>query len=207
MTDASIKVRKHPVQARSRARVNAILNVAKEMIAEHGSDGLKMNALAQQAEVPIGTVYQFFPNKSAVIYTLVSAAMKHNRANLEAQFSDINSLEDAAERIDPAVRGYYQYLKDEPVVRSILSSTQGDKKLQAMDQEDSRLNGAMMFERLKTFIAEEDHEQLMVMLFLNSHLTGSLARLAAMEPPDMAEKMQQAFIKSAQRDLMSLRKV
>lgn len=207
MTDTSITVRKRPVQARSRARVETILTVAKEIIAEVGSDGLKMNALAQRAGVPIGTVYQFFPNKSAVIHTLVTATMEKSRAGLEAQFADIKNLEDAAEQIGLAVRGYCELLKEEPVVRSILGSTQGDKKLQAMDQEDSRLNGAMMFDRLKKFVAREDHEQLSVMLFINSHLTGSLARLAAMEDADMSKKLQQVFITSVQRDLMSLKKV
>ena len=201
MSHASAVVRKKPVQARSRARVETILNVAKEIIAEVGSDGLKMNALAQRADVPIGTVYQFFPNKSAVIHTLVTATMEQTRAGLEAQFEDIQSLEDAATRIDQAVRGYYQFLKEEPIVSSILGSTQGDKKLQALDQEDSRLNGAMMFDRLKKFVAQEDHDRLSVMLFLNAHLTGSLTRLAAMEDAGIAEKLQQTFIASVQRDL------
>ena len=67
MVETSIDVRKRPVQTRSKARVDAILNTAKDIISEIGSDGLKMSALAERAHVPIGTIYQFFPNKSAVI--------------------------------------------------------------------------------------------------------------------------------------------
>ena len=205
MSDTSVEVRKLPVQARSRARVETILNVAKEIIQEVGSDGLKMNALAQRAEVPIGTVYQFFPNKSAVIHTLVTAAMEQTRAGLDAQFDGVQSLDDAADRLDQAVRGYYQFLKEEPVVRSILGSTQGDKKLQTLDQEDSRQNGEMLFERLKDFVAPKDHKRLSAMLFLNAHLTGSMTRLAAMEDPNTAQQLQDVFIDSIQRDLLSFR--
>ncbi len=206
MPHTAATVRKEPVQARSRARVDTILNVAKDIILEMGSDGLKMSALAKQAKVPIGTVYQFFPNKSVVIHTLVTTTMAQSRARLEAQFEGIKSLEDAANRLDPIVRGYCQFLKEEPVVRSILGSTQGDKTLQALDQEDSRLNGAMMFDRLKLFVASPDHDRLHIMLFLSAHLTGSLARLAAVEDAATSDSLQTAFITSVQRDLLAFKR-
>lgn len=205
MSDTPIEVRKRPVQARSKARVEAILDAARDIISEIGSDGMKMSVLAQRAGVPIGTVYQFFPNKSAVIYTLVTDIMQQMHMALQAQMEGIQSLDDASGRIDQMVRGYYQFLKDEPVMRDILGSTQGDKKLQALDQEDSRTNGAMMFERVKPFVSQQDHTRLMVVLFLNAHLTGSLTRLAVMEDADMAESLLQIFVKRLQDDLLSFR--
>lgn len=205
MSDTPIEVRKRPVQARSKARVEAILDAARDIISEIGSDGMKMSVLAQRAGVPIGTVYQFFPNKSAVIYTLVTDIMQQMHMALQAQMEGIQSLDDASGRIDQMVRGYYQFLKDEPVMRDILGSTQGDKKLQALDQEDSRTNGTMMFERMKPFVAQQDHKRLMVVLFLNAHLTGSLTRLAVMEDADMAESLLQIFVKRLQDDLLSFR--
>lgn len=205
MSDTSIQVRKRPVQARSKARVEAILNAAREIISDVGSDSLKMNALAQRAGVPIGTVYQFFPNKSAVIYKLVTDIMDQTRRALEAQLDGISSLEDAAARVEISVRGYYDFLSAEPVMRNILGSTQGDKKLQSLDREDSRKNGEMMFERLKPFVAEAQHERLGMVLFLNAHLTGSVTRLAVMEDAVMAEDLLATFIKSVQRDLLSFK--
>jgi AcrR family transcriptional regulator len=159
------------------------------MIADVGSDGVKMSVLAQRAGVPIGTVYQFFPNKSAVIHMLVTQTMTQMRTTLTAQFHDVRSLEDAAERVEQAVRG-------------ILGSTQGDKKLQALDQNDSRCNSAMMFQQINHLVAPADHDHLRATLFLNAHLTGSMTRLAVMEDADMVERLQHTFIKSVQRDLM-----
>lgn len=206
MTASSIEVRKRPVQARSRARVETILNTAKDIISEVGSDGLKMNALAQRAEVPIGTVYQFFPNKSAVIHTLVKATMDQVRMGLEKQFKDMQSLDDAAMRIENAVRGYCTFLNAEPMVRDILSSTQGDKNLRALDHQDSGQNGEMLFERLKIYVADSDHERFRAMCFLNMHLTGSLARLTVAIDDETAELIQTQFIASAQRDLLAFKK-
>ncbi|SPH21069.1 HTH-type transcriptional regulator BetI [Ascidiaceihabitans donghaensis] len=207
MSDTPIEVRKRPVQARSKARVEAILDAARDIISEIGSDGMKMSVLAHRAGVPIGTVYQFFPNKSAVIYTLVTDIMQQMHTALQAQMEGIQSLDDASGRIDQMVRGYYQFLKDEPVMRDILGSTQGDKKLQALDQEDSRTNGAMMFEHMKPFVSQQDHKRLKVVLFLNAHLTGSLTRLAVTEDAEMAETLLQIFVKRLQDDLLSFKQV
>ncbi|MEP3918817.1 hypothetical protein [Ascidiaceihabitans sp.] len=124
----------------------------------------------------------------------------------QAQMEGIQSLDDASGRVDLMVRGYSQFLKDEPVMRDILGSTQGDKKLQALDQKDSRTNGAMMFERMKPFVSQHDHKRLMAVLFLNAHLTGSLTRLAVMEDADMAESLIQIYVKRLQDDLLSFKR-
>ena len=206
MADASIEVRKRPVQARSRARVDAILDAARDIISDVGSDGMKMNALAQQAGVPIGTVYQFFPNKSAVIHTLVQTTLESLSDALRDQFKDAASVEDVAERMGTAIRNYCRYLCDEPVLSDILSSTQGDRNLRDIDRQDSLRNGKMLFDVVASFIADTEHEALNVMCFRVVHLTGSLARLCSTIDSKTATMMQDQFIKSAQHDLKSFRK-
>ncbi|MGY3795912.1 TetR/AcrR family transcriptional regulator, partial [Aquimarina sp. 433] len=62
-----------PVQQRSRERRAKILDAARELISERGSDRLRMNELAQAAAVSMGSLYQYFPEKSAVIYALAEA--------------------------------------------------------------------------------------------------------------------------------------
>ncbi|MFK7752268.1 MAG: TetR family transcriptional regulator [Sedimentitalea sp.] len=201
MADASIEIRKRPVQARSKARVEAILNAAKTIISEVGSDGMKMNALAQQAGVPIGTVYQFFPNKSAVIHTLVHTTLDELSHALQDQFKDVVSVEDAAVRLGDAVRNYCRHLRDDPITSDILASTQGDKNLRALDQQDSLRNSDMMFGVIAPLVCETQHKALETLCFMNVHLTGSLARFCATLDPTRAASMQAQFIKSIQRDL------
>ncbi len=203
MADASIEVRKRPVQARSRARVDAILDAAREIISEVGSDGMKMNALAQQAGVPIGTVYQFFPNKSAVIHTLVQTTLEALSDALQDQFKNASGIEDIAERMGAAITNYCRYLCDEPVISDILSSTQGDRNLRDMDRQDSVRNGEMLFNVVAPFVVNSEHEALYVMCFRIVHLTGSLARLCSTIDDKTAAMMQDQFIQSAQRDLRS----
>lgn len=60
-----------PQQGRSKARVQAMYDAAVQILAADGVEGLSMNAIAERAGVPIGTVYQFFEDKAAVLDTIV----------------------------------------------------------------------------------------------------------------------------------------
>lgn len=63
----TINPRKVPAQERSRATVDAVIQAATYILIEIGWEGLTTNAIAERAGVNIGSLYQFFPNKEAVI--------------------------------------------------------------------------------------------------------------------------------------------
>ncbi|MBC8171475.1 MAG: TetR/AcrR family transcriptional regulator [Anaerolineae bacterium] len=64
-------MRKQPRQLRSQQRVDAILNAAAQLFAENGYEAVTTNAIAAKAGVAIGSLYQFFPNKEAIIEAMV----------------------------------------------------------------------------------------------------------------------------------------
>ena len=59
--------RKLPRQERSRFTVEAILTAAERVVAEHGVEGATTNRIAEVAGVSIGSLYQYFPNKAALV--------------------------------------------------------------------------------------------------------------------------------------------
>lgn len=63
-------MRKQPKQARSQRRVDQILDGAAQIFAETGYEHATTNAIAARAGVSIGSLYQFFPNKEAVMDAL-----------------------------------------------------------------------------------------------------------------------------------------
>ena len=64
------RMRREPQQERSRARVRQILVAADEVLAADGFESLTVRRIAQAAGVPVGSIYQFFPDKAAVIDAL-----------------------------------------------------------------------------------------------------------------------------------------
>ncbi|GAA0472737.1 MULTISPECIES: TetR/AcrR family transcriptional regulator [Streptomyces] len=63
-------LRRAPVQRRSAERLTRILDACAEVLDEQGYDDLSTRAVAARAEVPIGSVYRFFPNKRAMAEAL-----------------------------------------------------------------------------------------------------------------------------------------
>lgn len=63
-------IRRVPSQARSQERLERISDAAAEVFADVGFEAATMEAIAARAETSIGSVYQFFPNKRALLYTI-----------------------------------------------------------------------------------------------------------------------------------------
>lgn len=59
--------RKLPSQSRSRSLVSALLEACIHILEEEGADALTVNRLAEVSGVAIGSIYQYFPNKEAVV--------------------------------------------------------------------------------------------------------------------------------------------
>lgn len=67
---AAGRARREPQQARSRARVAQILAAADAILSVEGFEALTVRRIAQEAQVPVGSIYQFFPDKAAVVDAL-----------------------------------------------------------------------------------------------------------------------------------------
>ena len=65
--------RRSPRQARSRATWNAIVEASAQILEREGPEGLTTNDVAERAGVSIGTLYQYFPDKQAI---LIAAARR-----------------------------------------------------------------------------------------------------------------------------------
>ena len=84
----AINPRKAPKQQRSRATVDAILEATAQVLVEHGYEKSSTNLIARRAGVSIGSLYQYFPNKEALVAALaekhVADVMSELVAKLEA---------------------------------------------------------------------------------------------------------------------------
>jgi AcrR family transcriptional regulator len=71
----SARPRKSPRQARSQVTCDAIVRAAELVLEEQGADALTTTRVAKKAGVSVGSLYQYFPNKDALVAALVERYM------------------------------------------------------------------------------------------------------------------------------------
>jgi AcrR family transcriptional regulator len=79
---ASLGPRKTPTQQRSKALVEALKNAAARILARRTIDEMTTNELADLAGISIGSLYQYFPNKQALVAALVRSRAAEDIAEL-----------------------------------------------------------------------------------------------------------------------------
>ena len=111
--------RRKPRQSRGQRRVDLLLDAAAEVIAEHGLDAATAEAIAQRAHTAKGSLYQFFPNREAVVAALAMRFADELRSIHERAFAtDPRGL--ALERlIDRIVRPLAAFHDRNPAFRRV----------------------------------------------------------------------------------------
>ena len=84
--------RKRPSQERSRATVDTILDATARVLIHAGFDGLTTNAVATKAGVSIGSLYQYFPNKEAMVSALIERHMNEMNGAILNELARVATL-------------------------------------------------------------------------------------------------------------------
>lgn len=114
-----ISSRKHPKQARSNALVAAVLEAAVQVLTKEGASRFTMARVAEKAGVSVGSLYQYFPNKAAILFRLQSDEWRQTTGLLTAILKDTSRP--AHERLRHLVHAFLQSECDEALMRVALS--------------------------------------------------------------------------------------
>ena len=123
----SLDPRKTPKQGRARVTYDAILEAAAHIIAGHGLAAFNTNAVAERAGVSIGSLYQYFPNKDALMAALIKRQQDAQLATLQAAAEMIGSEKTLEKVVRSLVRAAMQHHRDNDLLAS------------AIDHEEARL--------------------------------------------------------------------
>jgi AcrR family transcriptional regulator len=83
-----ISSRKQPQQARSTELVAAILEAAAQVLSKEGAARFTTARVAEKAGVSVGSVYQYFPNKAAILFRLQADEWRQTTATLSRILED-----------------------------------------------------------------------------------------------------------------------
>src|SRR6195952_6009070 len=130
--------RRRPSQERSRRRFDEILRAARALLVEVGFESFTSEQVALRAGVPIGSLYQFFGNKFAIICELDRLDTVNVQAELEKFAAEIPSLNwaqlleklldhlAALWRTDPCRRAVWLAMQATPPTRAIAAGHERD---------------------------------------------------------------------------------
>jgi AcrR family transcriptional regulator len=120
--DSTDAFRRRPRQSRGQKRVELLLDAAAEVIAESGIDAATAEAIALRARTAKGSLYQFFPNRDAVLAALALRYADEMRAIHERAFPmDPHGL--ALDRlIDRIVRPLAEFHDRNPAFRRVFAT-------------------------------------------------------------------------------------
>jgi AcrR family transcriptional regulator len=185
---------KEPSQARSRERVAAILAAARELIAEGGLASLKMGLLAERAGVPIGTIYQFFPDKDAVIGCIFAAQMEEALRDVYQACNPGYELEAPAAAATSILTSKYREWRTDPVMAEIWSIAQANRSLRGLTLAASRATAEIKAQALIRFLKPGVSEaRLRRILFMVSDLYDAAIHAALDFPEDEADELMNEY--------------
>ena len=118
-TSPSISTRKQPKQARATELVAAILQAATQVLASEGAQRFTTTRVAEKAGVSVGSLYQYFPNKAALLFRLQSDEWRQTTDLLCGILQDVE--QPPLGRIRTLVHAFIRSECEEAAVRGALN--------------------------------------------------------------------------------------
>ena len=143
-------LRRRPVQQRSAARVERMLESCAQLIDEVGYDGVTTTLIAERAGVAVGSLYQFFPDKRAVVQALTTRNLDRFMELIVQKLSTA-TLEHWWDAVDMVFDAYVQMYRHVPGFTQIRFGDVVDLRL----MDDQRDNNTVIADRLAILLAEQ----------------------------------------------------
>ncbi|MDW3206182.1 MAG: TetR/AcrR family transcriptional regulator [Alphaproteobacteria bacterium] len=139
LPDMPVFARKLPSQKRSKDRFERILDVSVDILREAGPDAFRMSDVVERSGVAFGSLYQYFPDKTAIFGTLACRYNEVGHACVRDGLAEVREEEELHPALCEIVDGYYRLFQDEPVMQDLWQATQADRALQHLDTEDVKV--------------------------------------------------------------------
>ena len=197
-------LRRTPSQSRAQEKIRRIAECATALIAAKGSDSLKMSEIAQQAGISIGALYQYFPDKSALIRYLFESCNAQSRQCIEEGLATAHSADELIVAFNALIDEYLALMRQEPAMCDIWSATQTDKSLSKLEIAESRQNGRLLADTIRRIAPGKVSAQLDETAFLLMHFGESTMRIAVDVSEEESMTLIEAYKVMATRSLRDL---
>jgi AcrR family transcriptional regulator len=126
-------LRRTPVQERSAARVQRMLDAAASLLDEVGYEATTTSLIAARAGVSVGSLYQFFPDRRAVLQALAVRSFERFASVLAARI-EAAPLHDWQDAVDVVIDVYVEFTRSETAAQVLSFGGPVDRHM--LDPED-----------------------------------------------------------------------
>ncbi|MDR3438745.1 TetR/AcrR family transcriptional regulator [Telmatospirillum sp.] len=191
MSDA--EPRRRPQQERSKSRVEAILDIALGLIIEVGAEEFAMREVARRVGVPISSVYQYFPSKTAIIRELAKRNFEHAQVAFEKELATLlvetNGRPTVERAVDRLVEAHYDFQRENPAAHAIWAAAQADPVLRALDVTDTKRSAELITPLIMIVLAPMDPSEAFALALLFAEVTSGTVRLALAVASPLRDQM------------------
>jgi len=185
--------RNKPRQERSHARVTALLDAAESVIVDVGVSGLSMREVARRANLPIASVYHYFPAASAILRALADRNLGGLRnvldARLKARLHTQDSMDTAGELIELVIDDIVAFLSATPSIPAIWNGLRANPELRALDIEDTTKNARFLEPYIQRLLPWLSPLTVKTMALVITESVGSTVLLAMECPPPLRDAL------------------
>ena len=200
-SDACLGPRRAPIQDRSRKRVELILDIAAELVAEVGVDGVKTSEIARRAEITLASLYRYFPNKTAIFESLARRQLTRLRGDLANFLEDF----DLDRGLEALIATYARNFRNEAGYAQLWAGIQAIPELAALDLEDLHENARLIADSLHPKLPHLDHGEITHIAMVVARSTGAILRLGLLEEDSapMLQRELELMLKAYLRDRLA----
>jgi len=129
----SVAQRRIPQQRRSRERYDRILAAARQLISQRGNDGVSMREIADAATISIGSLYQYFPDKNALLWSLLSDQFDRLETQWLAALEQANNMTEVNRSTTELFDAFVELCVTDEAFSRLWSSAQANTVLAELD--------------------------------------------------------------------------
>ncbi len=178
------KARRVPKQARARAMVEDILDATAQVLSREGYRRASTNRIAEKAGVSIGSLYQYFPNKEALLTALNARLAQREMKVIQEKFREIENVP-----IQNAVREIVKAMVDSHRVQPALHRVLVEQVPAAEDRPRREKLDARIMAMIRAYVegGYEVDGDIEVIVFVLFNVTDALTHQAVLYHPEMLE--------------------
>lgn len=107
-------LRNNPKQSRASEIVEKILYTTSELVTKHGVGKVTTTMIAEQINIPVGTVYRYFSNKEAILTVLAERDQVEKDQRFSEFQEEVSEYSGTDQYLRHLIKGILKYLRNKP---------------------------------------------------------------------------------------------